>query len=316
LETGHISPQYHVVFNDKFASIMSLDKSHADVESVFKSLHDADMSELFLDPNEVYGNKGPDGKLDGDSDGDLDGVSDGATMRVPNGESDGAPLNSSQSGVPNGALDGASHHGSRPQRSEQAPRPPQRLDPNPTKRAYTPLPIGAAVIPLTSWAQPPAMFANMLKQPCLIFHNKVKVLRADLVERSLLLLRGSWSKEVSAFTAGHCGSQLSLPGVDDDTYWHSATDSEHYSYNATMARVNALILPDLSPIASASDALIDTIEPHALSAKTCSNAKDNPTWTEAMTGDDAADYYNAAIEELIMLQEKLHCWELVRYTKR
>jgi hypothetical protein len=157
------------------------------------------------------------------------------------------------------------------------------------------------------------MFANMLKQPRLIFHNKVKVLRADLVERSLL--RGSWSKEVSAFTAGHCGSQLSLPWVDDDTYWHSATDSEHYLYNATMARVNALILPDLSPIASPSDALIDTIEPHALSAKTRSNAEDNPTWTEAMTGDDAADYYNAAIEELIMLQEKLHCWELVRYEK-
>jgi hypothetical protein len=34
-----------------------------------------------------------------------------------------------------------------------------------------------------------------------------------------------------------------------------------------------------------------------------------------MTGDDAADYYNAAIEELITLQEKLHCWELVRYEK-
>ena len=32
-----------------------------------------------------------------------------------------------------------------------------------------------------------------------------------------------------------------------------------------------------------------------------------------MSGDNAADYYNAAIKELITLQEKLHCWEHVRY---
>jgi hypothetical protein len=222
LETGHISPQYHVVFDDKFASVVSLDKSHADVESVFESLHNAGMSELFLDPEEVYGFKAPDGVSDGDLDGAptnvLDGVSDGASDKM--------------------CLDN-----SRPQRSEQARRPPQRLDPNPTKRAYTLLPIGAAVLPLTSWAQPPAMFANTMKQ-LRLFHNKVKVSRADLAERSLL--RGSWSNEVSAFTAGHCGSQLSLPWVDDDTYWNNASDSEKYSYNATTARVNALILPDLS----------------------------------------------------------------------
>jgi hypothetical protein len=287
LETGHISPQYHVVFDDKFASVVSLDKSHADVESVFESLHNAGMSELFLDPEEIYGFKAP------------DGVSDGG--------SNGAPANG-----PDGASDGVCFDESRPQRSEQARRAPQRLDPNPSKRAYTLLPIGAAVLPLTSWAQPPAIFANTMKQPRL-FHNKVKVSRADLAERSLL--RGSWSNEVSAFTAGHCGSQLSLPWVDDDTYWNNASESEKYSYNATTARVNALILPDLSPMASPSDGLIDTIEPHALSAKTRSNAEDNPTWTEAMSGDNAADYYNAAIEELITLQEKLHCWELVRYEK-
>ncbi|KAL7485132.1 hypothetical protein ACHAW6_010731 [Cyclotella cf. meneghiniana] len=32
-----------------------------------------------------------------------------------------------------------------------------------------------------------------------------------------------------------------------------------------------------------------------------------------MSGENAANYYNAAIEELITLQEKLHCWELIRY---
>lgn len=43
------------------------------------------------------------------------------------------------------------------------------------------------------------------------------------------------------------------------------------------------------------------------------NLEDNPTWSEAMSGENAADYYNAAIEELITLQKKLHCWKLVRY---
>jgi hypothetical protein len=32
LETGYISPQYHVVFDDKFTSVVSLDKSHAEIE--------------------------------------------------------------------------------------------------------------------------------------------------------------------------------------------------------------------------------------------------------------------------------------------
>lgn len=139
----------------------------------------------------------------------------------------------------------------------------------------------------------------------------MKVSRAELADCSLL--RGQWSTEVSAFAAGHRGSQLSLPWVDDQEYWNSANDTQCYSYSATTACANALILPDLSPIASPSESLINTIEPHALSAKVRSNPEDNPTWSEAMSGENAADYYNAAIEELIRLQEKLHCWELVRY---
>lgn len=102
--------------------------------------------------------------------------------------------------------------------------------------------------------------------------------------------------------------QLSLPWVGNDEYWESADDTQRYSYCA-----NALILPDLSPHASPSEALVDTIKHHALSAKACGNPKDNPTWNEAMSGENAADYYNADIEELITLQEKVPCWELVWY---
>jgi hypothetical protein len=132
-----------------------------------------------------------------------------------------------------------------------------------------------------------------------LYHNKIKVSCADLADHSLL--RGQWSTEVSAFAAGHCRLE----------YWNSADDTRCYSYSATTACANALILPDLSPIASPSESLIDTIEPHALSAKARSNPEDSPTWSEPMSGENAANYYNVAIEELITLQEKLHCWELL-----
>ncbi|KAL7485131.1 hypothetical protein ACHAW6_010730 [Cyclotella cf. meneghiniana] len=171
------------------------------METVFETLHNAGFSELFLNHN-------------GEADEDVNGVSDGVSDGVSNGASDGAPICDS---------DGASTRSSRPQRSEHARHPPSWLDPNPTKIVYTLLPIGEAILPLTSWAQPPAVFANSIKKPCL-FHNKMKVSRAELADHSLL--RGQWSTEVSAFVAGHCGSQLSLPWIDDEEYWNSANASQ------------------------------------------------------------------------------------------
>ncbi|KAL7484243.1 hypothetical protein ACHAW6_009892 [Cyclotella cf. meneghiniana] len=113
LKTGHISPQYHIIFDDKFASVVSLNKSHADVEMVFETLHDAGFSELFLDP-------------DGDADGDVDGVSDGDLDRALDGASDGV-----LDGASDRATDGNLLSSSRLHCSEQAHRPPSRLNPNP-----------------------------------------------------------------------------------------------------------------------------------------------------------------------------------------
>ena len=55
-------------------------------------------------------------------------------------------------------------------------------------------------------------------------------------------------------------------------------------------------------------------EPHALSAKTRSNAEDNPTYDEAMRGPHADEYYDACRTELKTLVEDLDCWELVLRT--
>lgn len=78
--------------------------------------------------------------------------------------------------------------------------------------------------------------------------------------------------------------------MGNDKYWDSADDTQCYSYCTTMACANALILLDLSPLASPSEALVDTIKHHALSDKACGNPKVNPTWNEAMSGKNAADY--------------------------
>jgi hypothetical protein len=86
-------------------------------------------------------------------------------------------------------------------------------------------------------------------------------------------------------------------------------------YNAIVARTNSLITPDLSPLASPTNFLVDHIQPHALAIKSShGNDEDNPTYDQAMSGEHAADYYKAAELEPETLQRDLDCWELVRRT--
>ena len=62
------TPQYHIVFDDKFVSVVSLDKSCADVEAIFETLDNAGLHDIYS-PTPV-----PDGVPDRDSDGIVNGV--------------------------------------------------------------------------------------------------------------------------------------------------------------------------------------------------------------------------------------------------
>jgi hypothetical protein len=85
------------------------------------------------------------------------------------------------------------------------------------------------------------------------------------------------------------------------------------SVDANIARTSSLIVPDLSPLSPPSHTAVDYIQPHAFVTKARGNPDDNPTLEEALGGEHQAEYYQAALNELKVLQETLDCWELVPY---
>jgi hypothetical protein len=51
LSTGHISPQYHVIFDDKFLTVPSLRADQHEIDDIFARLFTTDR-DFFLDPVE------------------------------------------------------------------------------------------------------------------------------------------------------------------------------------------------------------------------------------------------------------------------
>ena len=82
-------------------------------------------------------------------------------------------------------------------------------------------------------------------------------------------------------------------------------------FDPQMARVNSLFEPDLSPLDTYVDSTVSEVQPHVLSVKANANAADNPSYDEAMNGQYAKEYTEAAATELHTLQDDLDCWELV-----
>ena len=70
-------------------------------------------------------------------------------------------------------------------------------------------------------------------------------------------------------------------------------------------------MPDLSPLESPADKIIDMLDPHILAVQSSANSEDNPSYDVAMSGPFAAEYYAACQTELHTLQTELGCWELV-----
>ena len=313
LETGHISPQFHVVFDDHFHTVSSLQSTDM-IDDIFNSLYDNGKGkayESFLDPDkESEGDR-----VDSTVDDDLEECPMGNPFYSPEGAipltNCDIELESSDDNAPNEFdlhdfdpppedAHSTTSPPQRPQRSVHARRKPTRF--------------GFSLLPLTShlsgmehldsWAQPPAMCANIAKLPT-TYQAKATIQRRELAEHRLL--HSSWSEVASAFTAGFCGSQLILP-------WDEEKDTPMDLYNAVVAQTNALLSPDLSPLTSPDEKLIHHIQPHALAAKTRGNPEDNPSYDQAMSGVHAADYYKAAELELKTLQQDLGCWEIVRRT--
>jgi hypothetical protein len=324
LATGHISPQYHVVFDDSYHTVPSLHSSVKEIDDTFNRLYD----------------NGNEGNVEHFV--EADAVSEGASLPKA---SEGVQLTSSPVLAPEGAVpferpgeqssSSIRHH---PEESTAATpgstssiqassAPPMNLhdfespsadnQPPPLRRSTRvkkkPLMKGFvySLLPLAAYHAgtygSPALDAANYHIP-MAYHGNAKITRDSLDMKKFL--SAPWSPVQSAFTAGLVGTLLALPwDGNGDTYKPST-----FLYDANVARFNSLVTPDLS--VEASPAYIDEIQPHALAAKARGNPEDNPTYDEAMSGEHQSDYYNAALIELKTLQDDLGCWELIRRTAK
>jgi hypothetical protein len=322
LATGHISPQYHVVFDDSFHTVPSLHSSTTEIDDTFIKLYDNGKGNAV----ERFVHEDTDSEEVGPSE-----VSEGATSAL-------SPIPAPEGAV---SIDRPVEQSTAPsstvrERTDQAPvsrDPPNSQQPinlhdfdppsddesatTPLRRSsrsrkkllkegfvYSLLPLAAFHVGTLNTLAPDA--ANYRLPSA--YHGNAKLTRDSLDNKRFL--RANWDPVQSAFTAGLVGTSLTLPwdGVEE-TYKPSS-----FLYDANVARYNALVTPDLSSQATSHD--IADIQPHALAAKARGNPEDNPTYDEAMSGEHQSDYYNAALVELKTLQEDLDCWELVRRTDK
>lgn len=306
--TGNISPQYHVIFDDRFETVAS-SQDHTSIDNVFASLFESSR-EYYLEV---------DNESDSDTPLELDPApslsSDwipASSLTVPEGDSAAPPTQVSE-GAPHQVSEGASESSANNKFNLDdfdEPEPENASENNgryPTRSTravnpiYTLVPLGLTASALSS-IQPPSSFATSLKGPT-SFHPRAQIRKSELVEKSLL--NASWENEHSAFLAGISGPSFTLPWNEDD---NSSIK------NPQLARINSLLTPDLSSLDDPDEPIISVAEPHALSAKTRSNPEDNPTYDEAMRGPHADEYYEACRTELKTLVDELDCWELVLRT--
>jgi hypothetical protein len=116
--TQHISPQYHVIFDDTFSTVPSFaseQQRNKQFEKLFNNGYE-DSVEYFLDPanaeaGRVTNNRTNDGDGEasakaGDSEGAPDGVTEGAQDGAPQEVQDGAPQGPPSEGASEGASEG------------------------------------------------------------------------------------------------------------------------------------------------------------------------------------------------------------------
>jgi hypothetical protein len=285
-KTGHISPQYHVIFDDKFETVPSLHPSTDSIDENFAKLFHTSR-DFYLDPT-----KNDDGvqlpKLLSDWNNSLHSPDSASSEGVPQ-HSSATPEGDDFSSNP------ASEGVGTDVDSKGVSRYPRRSSRN-ASPVYLMLPMAHALL---SWAQPPAAFANAARDQS-VYHAATRVTFEQLDD--LQLLHSPWSDVASAFSAGIGGRSLSLLWNDD--YGMKMSDAQ-------TARVNSLLEPDLSPLEDVHGTTLSGMQPHAFAAKASANSEDNPSYDEAMKGPHAREYYQAAKVELSTLQDDLDCWELV-----
>jgi transposase InsO family protein len=287
LRTGHVSPQYHVIFDDNFETVPSLNPSESDIDDKFAALFDSS--------KEFY----------------LDQIADDDDVQLPALDSDWDEAFSPPEGAstaPEG-VSTVSEGENTPSEGDafDFDNPPSLDRQSRTTRNHTPsytaaVALAAVTLPLAQalhlWADLPAGIMNA-PSPRQNYNPTGRLVYRDLAEYSLIA--SPWHEVASAFAAGYSGALLN----------HSI-DSK--SINPHQQQLQSLFEPDLS-LFNNDDLSPSIISPFALAAKSAANSADNPSYDEAMQGIYKHEYAEATRVELHMLQNDLDCWELVPRTE-
>ena len=309
--TQHISPQYHVIFDDAFATVPSL-ASEVERNETFAKLYETEAREYYIDAADVDAGritpcdnwdwdlpvpKTPEG-ADATERNDVsegDEVTEGADdSEGAKGDSEGAVGDNSIGVAPESVSDevvevelevretddSESHKSDsplhqneqRPQSSSSSTSPPRY---NLRRRVVTAL-LTIPQYTLTaasSWYQPPASVANVGTR----YASKEKT-----VKRAYL-------------------NELALLSEDWDTLNEDICQG--------VGEFVAYLKPDLSDCLGANT--VTDVQPHILKAKATKNDADSPSFRQAMNSHNADKWSEACEIELETLR-KINAWTLVK----
>jgi hypothetical protein len=149
---------------------------------------------------------------------------------------------------------------------------------------------------LHTWAEAPAAVLNHPRDSY-NYDPKARCTHMELAEDSLI--NSSWNDVASAFSVGY-GGFTNPHNFEKDDFGFNIP-------NAQLARLHALLEPDLSLSDSTDINTIANASPYIFSAKSNANSKVNPSYDEAMKGVHQKEYTEAACAKLSTLQDDLDC---------
>ena len=335
--TQHISPQYHVIFDDAFTTVPSLttpeerddlwaDLFHSSREKYIDELDPAatDIAENSLLDTEWRDNGVEDGvetsrgksvsDLDGDSEGAVDGDSEGAVDGVSegavDGDSEGAVDGASQGdveghtegetvGQPVGESIGSPVDATQGV-SEGAPPPPlHQNEQRPPQPSSPPLTRSKRRAITQHWRS--SLLATFLTIPCYALQSIHECTQPPALAANIGSTNGALHTQKRLRRTYL--TELAL-GQDD---WSDVAES----VDSGVSLFANYLKPDLSD--EVGSYTITDVQPHLLKAKAATHDADNPTYTQAMNSPEQDKWYESMVVEYETLL-KIKAWTLVKRT--
>jgi hypothetical protein len=292
--TQHVSPQYHVIFDDTFSTVPAL-ASESKRDELFEKLYDngsGDSVEYYIDSKDADAGRVTDSWIESgenkvsEGDGDIEQEGDRELTKgseevsepilVPEGAVTSKPsppsLHRNESRPISNAL---SESDSTKENEDKAssPRYPQRIR---KKVSFLSGLLAAPQYVMTaasSWSQQPAAVANV---------GTRYAAKKDVVKRAYI-------------------NELALLSED----WNTVAQDIQLGIGA----FTSYMQPDL--FEDPEELLLADIQPHVLKAKVSANPADTPTYTQAMNSPNADEWNKAAHLEVETL-ENIKAWSLFR----